>query len=87
MFSMKSLQQYKWNQTDINIYISSYLEFSVVAPKSRHTEKFSYNNILIQIQYFFDKVKYWLINTSITKYTALMLKLEYYVLKYKEYPK
>ena len=60
MFSMKSLQQYKWNQTDINIYISSYLEFSVVTPKSRHTEKFSYNNMLIQIQYCFDKVKYWL---------------------------
>ena len=87
MFSMKSLQQYKWNQTDINIYISSYLEFSVVAPKSRHTEKFNYNNILIQIQYCFDKVKYWLINTGITKYTVLMLKIEDHILKYKEYPK
>ena len=84
---MKSLQQYKWNQTDINIYISSYLEFSVVASKSRHTEKFSYNNILIQIQYCFDKVKYWLINTGITKYTVLMLKIEDHILKYKEYPK
>ena len=72
MFSMKSLQQHKWNQIDINIYVSSYLEYSVVALKSRHTEKFSYNNILIQIQYCFDKVKYWLINTSITKYIASM---------------
>ena len=60
MFSMKSLQQYKWNQININIYISSYLEFSEVALKSRYTEKFSYNNILIQIQYCFDKVKYQL---------------------------
>ena len=59
MFSMKSLQQYKWNQTNINIYISSYLEFLVVALKGKYTEKFSYNNILIQIQYCcVDKVKY-----------------------------
>ena len=59
MFIMKSSQQYKWNQTDINIYISSYLEFSVVALKGNYTEKFSYNNILIKIQYCcIDKVKY-----------------------------
>ena len=74
MFSKKSLQQYRWNQTNINIYISSYLEYSEVALKSRHTKKFSYNNILIQIQYCFEKVKYWLINTRITKYIVLILK-------------